>query len=595
MQPVFAWFALMRSARVRAVAARLNTVVALRACGAVLALALVAGTVVARPVAGPAPNPYLAQSYNNQTHWNDAATDSVATAVPRGFFELTPQAVQVVANESVGLPSFSDRVQGREVHWWWAGFSLRKLTMDDGRLVELARVDLPVKLPQYTPITPDQRRAQAQQVKRLLAAGDEAGLFAYLREQPNRVLSSSADQIVNGAVYALLTRNDGFIGCSGRQIFRIDQADPQLASSAMAMTRSAVLPAALFDNDKAKRGTRLPADMLFGMGMTYNGFLVVNTLGGKVITLHRDTLEVIDNFTVRGDDELFLNSFATGPEADGGAVYVASNTTMYRLVVDAQGRIHDDEASGAWRAAYDRGPRMPAPKIADGTGATPTLMGFGPKDDKLVVITDGARKMRMVAFWRDAVPRGWKQRPGTGSPRIADQREVDLGPGIDIVQSEQSVAVYGDHAFVVNNIAPERAPPPSLDAYYVNLINGATRPGPAGAAAFQWDRRRHAWTQKWARNDVSSISIVPMISGEGRMAIIDGYFTRRWNDRYHIGMDLDSGKTVLSIRTGTDPTFNGMYAPIKVDGQGNLFYGMAFGLVHLDTRKMTRVGIDTLP
>jgi hypothetical protein len=46
---------------------------------------------------------------------------------------------------------------------------------------------------------------------------------------------------------------------------------------------------------------------------------------------------------------------------------------------------------------------------------------------------------------------------------------------------------------------------------------------------------------------------------------------------------------VMSIRTGTDPTFNGMYAPIKVDEKGNLFYGMAFGLVRLDTSKMKRI------
>jgi hypothetical protein len=56
----------------------------------------------------------------------------------------------------------------------------------------------------------------------------------------------------------------------------------------MTPLRAATLPASLFDNEKIKRGkTRLPADILFGMGMTYNGYLVVNTLGGKVVTLDR--------------------------------------------------------------------------------------------------------------------------------------------------------------------------------------------------------------------------------------------------------------------------------------------------------------------
>ncbi|MGO4155269.1 hypothetical protein [Cupriavidus sp. YAF13] len=543
--------------------------------------------------AGPVANPYLAQSYNNQTHWNDAATDSVEFAVPRGAFEITPESVQVIPNESASLPLVADRVAGKDIYWWWAGFSLRKVSVDDGgKLVELAHTEVPVRLPNYKPVTPEQRRAQAAAVKTFLDAHDEAGLLEYMKSQPNRMLTFAEDQIANGAVYAVLTRDDAFVGCSGRQIFRIDQEDPKEPASGMMAPKTATLPASLFDNAKAARGTRITADILFGMGMTYNGYLVVNTLGGKVITLNRDTLEVIDVFTVAGNDELFMNSFATGPEANGGAVYVASNTTMYRLVVDKEGKIHSDEASGAWQSPYDRGIRMPAPKIGDGTGSTPTLMGFGPGEDKLVVITDGAKTMRLVAFWRDKIPPHWKQRPGTQSPRIADQIEIGMGSGIESVQSEQSVSVFGDYAFVVNNIPTKDAPQLNPSGSFASLINGATRPGPAGVATLKWQQKAHGWKTQWVRTDVSSISVVPMISGAGRMAIIDGYFFGKWNDRYHIGMDLDTGKTVMTIRTGSDPTFNGLYSPVKIDPQGNIFYSGAFGLMRLDTAKMRRVSAD---
>ncbi|HMO46424.1 MAG TPA: hypothetical protein PKB14_10370 [Rubrivivax sp.] len=499
-------------------------------------VALCAGAARAAAPAGPLPNPYLAQSYNTQTHWNDAATDSVSIAVPRGAYEVTPESLQFIANESVGLPSVADTVRGQEIHWWWSGFGLRKLKVENGKLVEIARTDVPVRLPNFTPVSPEVRREQAKAVQKFLDARDEEGLLDYMRAQPNRMLSGSPDQAANGAVYALLTRDDAFLGCSSRQIFRIDQQDPADPASAMKPARTVTLPAALFDNDKARRGVpRIPADLLFGMGMSYNGYVVVNTLGGKVVTLNRDTLEVIDVFSVPGRDELFMNSFATGPEAGGGAVYVASNTTMYRLVVDAGGKIRSDAASGAWAAPYDRGVIMPAPKLGDGTGSTPTLMGFGTDDDKLVVITDGARKMRLVAFWRDAIPAGWTQKSGTASPRVADQIEVDMGPAVPTVQSEQSVAAYGDQAFVVNNIpAKEEVFPGSDSSYYVNLITGASRPGPAGAAAFKWDHRAHRWTAQWARADVSAISVVPMISGGSRMAIIDGYFVDRWNERHHM-------------------------------------------------------------
>ena len=74
-------------------------------------------------------------------------------------------------------------------------------------------------------------------------------------------------------------------------------------------------------------------------------------------------------------------------------------------------------------------------------------MGFGNDPDKLVVITDGAKQMKLVAFWRNSIPPG-------ASFRIAGQIPVTCGfsPLPEWIQSEQSVVVYGYGAFVVNNI-----------------------------------------------------------------------------------------------------------------------------------------------
>jgi hypothetical protein len=551
--------------------------------------ALSANSNATAQVSLPPMNPSLAQSQNNQAHWNSAQTDSTEIAVAHGSYELTPESVQYLANESTGIPHFTDKVAGTTVQWWWSGFALRKYKQENGKLIEIARSELPITLPNYTQVSDEERLKQSQEVQRLLDAKDEQGLLGYMKAQPNRMLTSTSDQVLSGAIYSLITRDDSFIGASGRRIFRIEQLDPKDPNSGMSAPMIRDMPVELYDNEKVKRGTHFGADLNLGMGMTFNGFLVLNTVGGKIITLDPKTLKVIDTFAVKGDDEMFLNGIATSEEADNGAVYVASNHTMYRLVVDASGKIHDDEASGAWAAAYDRGIRLNAVKIADGTGATPTLQGFGPNDDKLVVITDGAQKMRLVAFWRDQIPAGWKQKPGTQSPRIADQQVVNMGPGVETVQSEQSVASYGNYAFVVNNIIDKDAPYLDKNNTYVTMLNGATRPGPRGAAMFNWDNQTHAWKQLWTRTDVSPISIVPMISGGGRMAIIDGYFADKWNDRYQIGMDLDSGKTVLKIHTGSDPRFNGMYAAIKVDEQGAIMYGMAFGLVRLDISKMKKV------
>lgn len=80
-------------------------------------------------------------------------------------------------------------------------------------------------------------------------------------------------------------------------------------------------------------------------------------------------------------------------------------------------------------------------------------MGFDDEEDKLVVITDGAKRMKLVAFWRDNIPADAKQ-VGDYSKRIAGIHEVTCGlpSSTEWVQSEQSVVAGGYDAFVVNNI-----------------------------------------------------------------------------------------------------------------------------------------------
>jgi hypothetical protein len=537
----------------------------------------------------PATNPYLAQTYNNQGHWNDACTDSTEIAVPRGFYEVTPGSWELVPNETMGIPFYNDLVQGKEVYWFWAGLTMRKLHRVEGHFVEIDRVAVPMDLPGYRGVSPHERVQQAGAVRRFLDAGDEAGLLAYLRAQPNRLMQAVEDQVRHGLLYALLTREHGFIGATARGLIRIDQADPSDPYSRMLAPKQVALPDALFEDERAKRNTIFPTDTVFGLGMSFNGYLVANTIGGRIITLDRNTLQVIDVYTAQDADEVFTNSFATSAEVDGGAVYVASNRRMYRLVVTRDGRIRSDAASGGWQATYDRGIRMPVAKIADGTGSTPTLMGFGPDEDKLVVITDGAKNMRLVAFWRDGIPRGWTPRQPGLDARIADQIEVDMGGGVEFVQSEQSVVAYGPYAFVINNIPVAPRPYLGPGAYYRGLLTGATRPPSAGAAMYRWDATRHAWALRWVRRDVGVLGTVPMISGGSRMVIVDGYLEGRLNEAFHLGMDLDSGQTVMAIASGSDPIFNGSYTGLKVDRDGSLMYTMMFGLVRFDVSRMRRL------
>lgn len=543
------------------------------------------------PANSPPSNPYLANVYNNQGHWNDAATDATELTVPRGHYQITEDSYEIVPNDAFGIPAYTAEVAGKRIHWFFAGASMRKLEWLDGAFREIDRIDLPALSPDYRAVSPHDRLAQAREIQAILETGDELALADYLQAEPNRLLSAVEDQVSHGVLYSLFTSSHELIGSNARGLVKFGNQDPADPFSKLSQPIIRQLPDELFDNERVARLTIFPSDVVFGLSMSFNGYLVLNTIGGKIVTLDRETFEIIDVYQASGDDELFTNSFATSHELEGGAVYVASNRFMYRLIISSDGKISDDENDGAWRAAYDFGERLPYGKIADGTGATPTLMGFGNGDDELVVITDGARQMRLVAFWRNDIPSDAIAPVEALSPRIADQITITMD-GADFVQSEQSVVAHDGFAFVVNGVPSAKADPyPVRGSYFRGLLLGATRPPPTGAAMYEWDADSNRWRHKWTRDDVAVLATVPFISTGSKMVIVNGYFEDRKLKLFHLGFDLENGETVMSIASGSDPLFNGTFTGVKCDHDGALMYTTMFGLVRFEVEKMNRVPV----
>ena len=534
----------------------------------------------------PSRNPHLADSYNNQGHWNDAATDSTLIAVPRGHFKLTPDSFDILPNETLGIPFYASEVQGADVRYFWTGFQLVKLHKTKGGYREIHRVGIKAELDNYRTVSADERLRQAQDIELLLARGDESALARYLTDQPNRLISAVEDQVSKGVLYSLFAKDDVFIAANARGLLRIEQEDPDDPDSFMKPPYQVRLPDTLFDDHRAALHTFFPTDTVFGLGMSFSGVLVINTVSGRLIALNPKTFEVLDSLLL-DNDEVISNSFATSPELGGRAIYVASNKAMYRFLVNADGKFIDDPSQGAWRATYAAGRRLPYGKISDGTGATPTLMGFGQGEDELVVITDGSDQMRLVAFWRNEIPETAVPVQGEHT-RVAGIYDVDFG--WPIAQSEQSVVTAGPYAFVVSSVPQSQAEPlPARGAYLRGLLMGVTREPVMGLAMYRWEPESQAWKEQWVRSDVGSLATVPMLSIPTRQVIINGYFKNRLGEAYHLGFDLDSGDVVMSIATDLNPLFNGTFTGLKCDPDGNLWYSMMFGLVTLHTDRMTRV------
>jgi hypothetical protein len=259
---------------------------------------------------------------------------------------------------------------------------------------------------------------------------------------------------------------------------------------------------------------------LIGMSLTYDGYLIIGAFNGVgVVDRALTKTPVIYNIE---PGQLITNSFSVD---ENNGIYVASGSMrtlgdgILRKLVWTGSTLSDAETDGAWSSAYDGGNWPPAVKAS--TGSTPTLMGFGPDEDHLVVLTDGVDRMKVVAFWRDEIPPDFVQKPGTKSRRIAGQIQVTAGlpPDTQWVQSEQSVVVNGWGTFVVNNMVPNGHKDKLIDV----LINGPVIAPPQGMERVEWNPQTREWRSVWAHGDIASTSMVPMATSASNIVFVNGY------------------------------------------------------------------------
>jgi hypothetical protein len=130
-----------------------------------------------------------------------------------------------------------------------------------------------------------------------------------------------------------------------------------------------------------------------------------------------------------------------------------------------------------------------------GIGHDPDSDGFGDDPDKLVVIADAAEAgTNLVAFWREAIPEGFEQKPGTLSPRIADQIRID----ISTLTIEPSPNVLGYGLAVINGSYPEPFAEPGPPNQFTA---GVTRKAPLGVQKFTWDSSTKRFEKAWINRE----------------------------------------------------------------------------------------------
>ena len=497
---------------------------------------------------GPKRNPFLASDLYSITHFNSAQTDAFPYAVADGTFRVSPEDQEGGWSGPVNLMTLAAAVDG--YMWGMSSDRVSYYKTKDGGFTKLGEAGLPgstVKTKEQLQI----RSGKYDSVADLYNA-----IVPFLGKNPMYAISSGN--------YVLCDKDNYAYTNVGTTIARYKLSDAAHPEKGIELDRQ-------LDIKTHVEG----ATLLVGVVMTYDGHLVVAYNRGIVI-VDRGLSKVVGSYALP-PDQILTNSIAVD---EAGGIYLASNNRtengqgLMQKIVWKDGRMTTDAADGAWQSPYDGGPNPPSIKMGYGTGSTPTLMGFGEDEDKLVVITDGGKRMKIVAFWRDAIPADARETVA-GNPRIADVRELTCGlpASTEWIQSEQSVVCAGYGAFVVNNILSGGST--TGDKVVDVLAIGPLIETPRGAERLEWDTKENRWQTVWTRGDVSSPSMIPAVSTRSEMVFVNGYSKA---DGWEVtGLDWHTGATRHRVIFGDTSRGNGTYAIIQYLENGDLLFNSVSG------------------
>jgi hypothetical protein len=510
--------------------------------------------------ASPPPrNPYLADSSYPVGHGTSAQQDTVAVAGPRGPGRTL--AADEIRYAPVGPGHFGSYTSGpypdgRRVLW---SNGLDRIVKLDHATFEVLASRPFEGAPAYT-----ESQAEAS-LARMDRWRDGLPAIATSLWDARKLRNLSG-------VYTLLDMD---------HIYYIGDKQGGITAWADADSRdpaSAIEPRATF---------QLPADvtgLLVGMNMTFDGWIVVATEHGYLVTLSRDFQQVRqvrlrhaegaeEKATFRTGFGWVRNGFAIDR---AGGIYVASQDHLHKVVWTGD-RLSTDPADGAWTARYANG-------WGHGTGATPSLMGFG-DEDRFVVITDGEPVMNVVLFWRDTIPADWQAPAGAPDGRIAGMLPANLGdPDLEVLQSEQSVVVAGTGALVVNNV-PRNVPwyvPNAAKPLLAGFLGSSPRYQPFGVQKFEWDPFARRLRQAWTNREISSPNSVPLVSLASNAVYLVGARQDRWTLE---ALDWSTGKERFHFLIGGQ-RYNSLFSGTLLDEAGRIHYGTHWGRVRLDPKSV---------
>jgi hypothetical protein len=484
----------------------------------------------------PRINPYLAAPTLAITHVDPQASDSIPYSIPAGTFKIDLANTPEVSGGPINIMTLASTLPG--YMWGVSSGGVTYIDSQGNNWKEIARATVPgVDV------------ISAEQNQKVLSQAYTS--VTNLMNMVTTIYKTTGLKRMANGIYSLVD-NDNIVyaNFNGNSIYAFGLTNPYTPTSGIQIVASKIMPYTIT-----------------GLSMTYDGNIIV--VGSNSLTIINRKLDKILAHVDFGQDETITNSVAVD---ENNGIYVASDKYMRKVIWTGKS-LSTDAKDGAWSSLYDTGRQPPSIKVGTGTGSTPSLMGFEDGKDKLVVITDGADQMDLVAFWRNDIPADFKQQPSTKSRRIAGQIRVTCGftqlP--DFIQSEQSVVIKDYGAFVVNNVGYEA----NQDLLVSVIAIGPLRTAATGVERFEWDPQAHKWHSVWANPTVVSISMAPVVSIPANMVLVNGYTQQ---DGWEVtGLDWDTGAVVHRTLFGQTSYGNGAYGLIELPADNNMIFNSIAG------------------
>lgn len=504
----------------------------------------------------PPSNPYLIQnnSVYPSVHFDPAQTDTTSLPVWQGETKIEPSQVQWLPGLTTIGTVHRPYEGGEQAIFFSGGNRVAKIRITDDHFYMVDEVAIPGREDDSMSTTEIRRIVKSMEA----SVGDEQQYLKpfgkFLKE------SNQGSATVGNGTYTLMDKDGYYYAGWGTNVYKVGDVRPGDVHSPIEIVKS-------YDvRDGVPADQRDKLSRIFGFAMTYDGHLAI-AMPGIIAVMDRDFGGM--QYILLGD-EAVDNGISVD---DQGGIYCVTSKYMRKVVWDGK-KLSDKEADGAWKSEYDY---VPNPKaLSRGSGNTPSLMGFGAGDDKLVVLADAGSEISVIAFWRDEIPKGFQQKPGTKSRRIADQLPLKIKVPATI---EWSPHVYGNGVMMMASAWPDpvKQDDGKVSVFETVLTAGVTREAPTGAEKWSWNTNTKSFQSDWVADVPLQWALHPVSAASNTVTLTlieDGTYSL-------VHVDWATGKQVGKVTLGDSPIFNtagGFFIPLN---ENELYVTGVFGPVRI--------------